>query len=49
MFPCEFCEMFKKIFLYRTPLVAASVFKKASCLEMEKKISIYFLEQMLAF
>ena len=25
MFSCEFCEMFKNTFFYRTPLVAASV------------------------
>ena len=24
MFPCEFCEIFKNIFFYRTPPVAAS-------------------------
>ena len=27
---CEFCEMFKNIFLYKTPLVAASVLQKFS-------------------
>ena len=26
MFSCEFCAIFKNIFLHRTPLVAASVF-----------------------
>ena len=25
MFSCEFCEIFKNIFFYKTPLVAASV------------------------
>ena len=25
MFPCEFCEIFKKTFSYRTPPVATSV------------------------
>ena len=25
VFSCEFCEIFKNIFFYRTPLVAASV------------------------
>ena len=24
VFPCEFCEIFKNAFFYRTPLVAAS-------------------------
>ena len=27
MFSCEFCEIFKNTFSYRTPLVAASVSK----------------------
>ena len=26
VFPCEFCEIFKNIFFYETPLVAASEF-----------------------
>ena len=33
VFSCEFCEVFKNIFFYRTPLVAASVYLlwRASC------------------
>ena len=28
VFSCEFCEIFKNTFFYRTPPVAASVFEK---------------------
>ena len=28
MFFCEFCEIFKNTFFYRTPLVAASLLKQ---------------------
>ena len=30
VFSCEFCEIFKKTFFYRTPVVAASVFRTQS-------------------
>ena len=32
MFSCEFCEIFKTTFFYRTPPVAASVYIKDICL-----------------
>ena len=30
VFSCEFCEISKNIFCYRTPLVAASIITKSS-------------------
>ena len=37
MFSCEKCETFKNSFFHRTPLVAASVYRKASLWNYRKQ------------
>ena len=40
MFSCEFCEISKNIFSYRTPLVAASVMTLKSDAKFEEKSTL---------
>ena len=44
VFSCEFCKIFKNIFSYRTPLVAASV-----CVRLWLSKFLFFKSQMIYF
>ena len=47
MFSCEYCEVFKNNFSYRTPAVAASVTQKVQARYFEQLIRIYFFSFFL--
>ena len=47
MFFCEFCEIFKNISFYRTPLVAATVYEK-NYLRITTMSLTYYLKQNFA-
>ena len=44
VFFCEFCEIFKKTFFYRTPPVAASEKLKAEVVVRRYSVKMFFLK-----